>query len=454
MLKLGENGHQEMQGTANTRVSVSVIIPTLNEAINLPLVLPFIPLDEVDEVILVDGRSKDGTVSIAKQLLPSIKVVLEEGPGKGLALRRGYEAATGDILIVLDADGSNDPREIPRFIRALLEGADFVKGSRFAPQGGTTDMPRIRKLGNGVFVKIANLLFDSTFSDLCYGYHAFWRYCLDVFDIADVDGFEIDTAIYLQALRNHLRIVDIPSFEGYRFYGSGKLQTIPDGWRVLKTIWHEWRQKSCKEACILERGFRGVKPRLLSADEPVKNNTLREWSLVNPAEQKLEQLRAFLKLLSITGDSFEEEIDIHSLSEHILRLSIENLGAISGCMILMDDDGGMIDHCLIFRGEPCEPEEGTLGDVVEKGLAGWVLKNQQPTVVRSTQEDSRWLRRSWEDKFPVSRSALGVPLMLENRVFGVLTLVGNQTNQFSEADLALINQVLTIPDLDSVSRDA
>src|SRR5512133_2785638 len=109
--------------------TVSVIIPTLNEAKNLPLVLPYIPLDVVTEVILVDGHSTDNTVAVAKRLLPSIKVVNELQQGKGAALRRGYQEANGDILVVLDADGSNDPREIPRFIKTLMEGADFAKGS-------------------------------------------------------------------------------------------------------------------------------------------------------------------------------------------------------------------------------------------------------------------------------------------------------------------------------------
>jgi len=175
--------------------TVSVILPTLNEAKNLPLVLPRLPLDVIDEVILVDGRSTDGTVAMARQLLPQIHVVLEPKPGKGAALRAGYRAASGDILVVLDADGSNDPREVPRFVRSLLEGADFVKGSRFAHRGGTTDMPRYRQWGNGGFVHLVNLLFGSTFTDLCYGFHAFWRYCLDAIDVDQVDGFEIDTAL-------------------------------------------------------------------------------------------------------------------------------------------------------------------------------------------------------------------------------------------------------------------
>ncbi len=244
----------------NKRPSVTAIIPTLNEAENLPLVLPYIPLKWVDEVILVDGRSEDGTVEIAKRLLPTIKVVLEMTPGKGMALQAGYKAASGDILIVLDADGSHDPREIPRYVAALMEGADFVKGSRFAPGGGTTDMPRYRRWGNAFFVLSVNLLFGATFTDLCYGYHAFWKYCLDSIELPDANGFEIDTVLYVGALRKRLRIMEVPSFEGFRFYGVGKLKTIPDGFRVLLSIVRGWWKhlRPSKETQYI--GFHGNLP--------------------------------------------------------------------------------------------------------------------------------------------------------------------------------------------------
>ena len=225
------------------RPRVSVIIPTLNEAKNLPLVLPYLPMAWIDEVILVDGRSTDNTVEVAQTLLPSIIVVMEKKKGKGAAMNAGYHAATGEILIVVDADGSNDPREIPRFIQALMMGADMVKGSRFAHGAGTTDMPFIRQLGNGFFTISCNLLFGTHWTDLCYGYHAFWRHCLEVVDVSDTPGFEIDTALYLRAAREQLHVTEVPSFEGYRFFGVGKLQTIPDGWRVLKTIVRERLKK-------------------------------------------------------------------------------------------------------------------------------------------------------------------------------------------------------------------
>lgn len=241
----------------NPRPTVSVVIPTLNEARNLPLVLPWLPMDWVDEVILVDGRSTDGTVEVARQFMPSIKVVIEKQAGKGIALQAGYQAATSDIIVVMDADGSNDPREIPRFITALMEGSDFVKGSRFMPGGGTTDMPRIRKLGNGFFVLLTNMIFGSKFTDLCYGFHAFWKYCLETVDLSSVKGFEIDTALYIGALREKLHITEVPSFEGYRFMGTGKLKALPDGLKVLKTIAEgglKNMQSAPKENYI---GFRG-----------------------------------------------------------------------------------------------------------------------------------------------------------------------------------------------------
>ncbi len=106
--------------------TISVVIPTLNEAKNLPYVLPFMP-EMVSEIILVDGGSKDDTIQVAKELRPDIRIIRQSGKGKGNALTEGFAATTGEIIVMIDADGSNDPREIPLFVDALMNGADFAK---------------------------------------------------------------------------------------------------------------------------------------------------------------------------------------------------------------------------------------------------------------------------------------------------------------------------------------
>ena len=217
--------------------TVTVVVPALNEALNLPHVLPRIPTD-VHEVILVDGNSTDDTVAVARELLPSIRIVAQEGRGKGAALRSGFAAATGDIIVMLDADGSTDPGEIPAFVAALRDGADFVKGSRFLAGGGTSDMEFYRKLGNMSFVLLVRMLFGGRFSDLCYGYNAFWRRVLPLLDL-DCDGFEVETMMNVRALRAGLKVAEVPSFEAHRIHGESNLRTIPDGMRVLKTIFRE-----------------------------------------------------------------------------------------------------------------------------------------------------------------------------------------------------------------------
>ncbi len=231
--------------------SVSVVIPALNEAENLRHVLPLIP-QEIDEILLVDGNSCDGTVEVARELRPDIRIVQQEGCGKGAALRSGFAAATGDIVIMLDADGSMDPAEIPAFVGALLAGADFAKGSRFIQGGGTADMPLHRRLGNRGFVLLVRLLFGSSFSDLCYGYIAFWKRTLGLMDL-DADGFEIETLMNVRALRAGLKVVEIPSFEDKRLHGLGRLNTFRDGWRVLRTIASE-RLRRPKDRAVTEAG--------------------------------------------------------------------------------------------------------------------------------------------------------------------------------------------------------
>lgn len=216
---------------------VSVVMPAINEAQNLPYILPHLP-PIVSEVILVDGNSTDGTPEVARSLCPSISIIKQTRKGKGEALKQGFAACHGDIIIMLDADGSAAPKEIPLFVEALLQGNDFAKGSRFVMGGGSRDITSLRYLGNYCLSQFVNVLFGSHFSDLCYGYNAFWKYCLDYIDI-DCSGFEVETLINLRVYKANLRIVEVPSYEYSRAHGTSNLHTFRDGWRVFTTILRE-----------------------------------------------------------------------------------------------------------------------------------------------------------------------------------------------------------------------
>ncbi len=217
--------------------TVSVVIPTLNEAANLPHVLPDIPR-WIKEIVLVDGGSTDGTIEAAKELRDDLVIIEDLTPGKGHALRRGFDAATGDIIVMIDADGSMDPAEMQSFVGALLGGADFAKGSRFCHGGGTSDMEWYRKAGNATLTWMVRLGFGGRYSDLCYGYNAFWKSSLEPMAL-DADGFEIETLMNIRAMTCGLNVVEVPSFEAERIHGQSNLNTIKDGWRVLKTIIRE-----------------------------------------------------------------------------------------------------------------------------------------------------------------------------------------------------------------------
>ncbi|MDN5778023.1 MAG: glycosyltransferase family 2 protein [Humibacillus sp.] len=222
--------------------TITIVVPARNEARNLEVVLPALPA--VHEVIVVDGWSSDDTEAVVRRTMPRARFVQQTRRGKGNALACGFEAATGDVIVMFDADGSANPEEIHDYVEALRSGADFAKGSRVIGGGGSDDITWLRDTGNRALTAVTNLLFRTRYTDLCYGYNAFWRDVLPVLSLPSSappeaqwgDGFEIETVINCRVAARGLQIHEVPSVELERLHGTTNLNTFRDGFRVLRTI--------------------------------------------------------------------------------------------------------------------------------------------------------------------------------------------------------------------------
>lgn len=253
--------------------TVSMVIPALNEERSIPHVFARIP-EDIHQVILVDGGSVDNTVGVARQIRSEVCVVPQSRKGKGNALACGFEAATGDVIAMLDADGSADPTEIPRFVAALVDGADFAKGARFSLGGGSNDIARLRRLGNTFLTTFFNICYGSKYSDLCYGYNVFWRQHVPVLGLdasspPRTDGppirgdvFEVETLIHAHVAKAGLSVAEVPSYEYSRIHGVSNLNAARDGLRVVRTIVAEW----------VSRRHHEMKPPMLPSDRGVCSN--------------------------------------------------------------------------------------------------------------------------------------------------------------------------------------
>jgi glycosyltransferase involved in cell wall biosynthesis len=249
MRGVGELHTEDQTSAASARrasePSVTVVLPVLNEADNLRWLLPRLPTHRT-EIVMIDGGSTDGSRAVARELRPDIVIIGQCRPGKGCALVHGYRRATGDVIVNLDADGSCDPEEIPHFVQALLNGADFAKGTRQVDGGGSADLTPLRRFGNRFLTWLANRTLGTQFTDLAYGYNAFWRDCLPSLTFTmpgchesapqPSDGFEIETVLHVRARQTGLVVVEVPSYERRRMHGSSHLRAIPDGIRCLSTL--------------------------------------------------------------------------------------------------------------------------------------------------------------------------------------------------------------------------
>jgi glycosyltransferase involved in cell wall biosynthesis len=294
--------------------TVSVVIPVKNEARNLPLTLSQVPA-WVDEIVLVDGHSVDDTIAVARQCCPDIKIITQPKRGKGDALLAGFRACTSDIIVMMDGDGSTEGTEIQRFVAALVGGADYAKGSRFASSGGSDDITPARRLGNWVLSGLVNVGFGTRYTDLCYGYNAIWAKHLPALNL-DCNGFEIETVMNIRAAKARLRVQEIPSFEKPRVHGESNLHVFGDGWRILKAITTETvgPQRRVSRRQGSRRTMRHGAPAVsgqhwpdtaATAGEPVRPGIPRRISVVICAHTLRRQQQTCAAVESVRAQSFQ-----------------------------------------------------------------------------------------------------------------------------------------------------
>ena len=228
--------------------SVSLIIPAMNESATLTSIIDSVP-SYVDEIIVIDGRSKDDTFEIASNHPRVNKVLRQRSRGKGAALSLGFAMATCDLVAIIDADGSMDPAELKDFLN-LFPQAEIVKGSRSKKLGGTSaDLTIFRDLGNRLLTKLCNFWFKENWTDLAYGYAVVDRKALGQLGLSSYDemgsvfghksygqGFEIEALIFCRSSKWGFRVLEVASAEHRRISGSSNLRAIRDGFRVLSAI--------------------------------------------------------------------------------------------------------------------------------------------------------------------------------------------------------------------------
>ena len=240
MLMARMQQEQTLSYLTQATINVGVVIPTLNEEKNIGEVLSKLKSLGYNNILVIDGNSKDGTIEVATT--NGAKVISQTGKGKGAAIRQvlNNNYLNVDALVFMDADGSMAPEEIPAFVEALNSGADVVKGSRFLKGGRTHDMTALRRFGNKVMMFIVNFLCSAKYTDLCYGYMAFNRHAIaSLSPILESENFEIETEILIKALNLNLVVTEVPSIEYERKNGTSNLNTFKDGFKIFRTIFRE-----------------------------------------------------------------------------------------------------------------------------------------------------------------------------------------------------------------------
>jgi len=223
-------------------MKLSLAVLVMNEIEAIREMYDKIPWNAVDEVVVVDGNSKDGTPEFFKS--KGIRVVTQKARGMGEAMLNAREAVTGDAILYYHPDGNEDPVEIPKFRAFLEQGYDFVIPSRMLRESFNEEDAKLikpRKWANLFFAFIANFLWHKQgihATDVTQGFRAVTCEAFDRMNLNE-RGATMDYQMVIRALKLGLKIHEFPTREGKRIGGETKFKSIPTGLRMLRIFFYE-----------------------------------------------------------------------------------------------------------------------------------------------------------------------------------------------------------------------
>lgn len=217
-------------------MTTTLAVLVLNEIEAIKIVLPRIQREWVDEILIVDGGSTDGTIEWCES--HGYKVLRQRRRGYGAGMREAMEVAAGEVIIEFMGDGNSDPAAIPRIVKKLSEGYDLVIGSRYIEGARSADDTWVTRLGNWSFTRLINILFGGSFSDAMMGYRA---YRIDTFKTMEVDedGLTFPTQGSIQFRKYGYRIGEVGVDEPARIGGVRKARNFSTGLQLLRMIFRE-----------------------------------------------------------------------------------------------------------------------------------------------------------------------------------------------------------------------
>lgn len=218
-------------------MKVTLLAPTLNEIEAVRIVLPKIRKEWVDEILVIDGGSTDGTIEFCKKM--GYIVYSQVGRGYGVGMREGALRAKGELVIEFPPDGNSMPEKIPEIVSKLKEGYDFVIASRYKSGAKSYDDDFLTSKGNWAFTKLVNLFFGADYTDALIGFRGYRKAIFPGLNM-DAVGLSWSIQMPIKFAKRKLRVAEIPADEPKRIGGIRKMKPFKTGWEIFRVLAREF----------------------------------------------------------------------------------------------------------------------------------------------------------------------------------------------------------------------